>query len=248
MANRIQLCGACSIVLEGRERSTSLRGTQARALLAYLVFERHRSLSRSALIAALWQDAPPPAADEALRSLLSNVRRAIDRERLIGRETVRVHLPDDTWVDVEAAAAAVHEAESAVALGQWQRAWIAAHIAMSISERELLPAMSFGWVEERRSWLEGVRLRALEALAASSLGLAGPEIATATRAARALIAAQPLRESGYRLLMQALEAEGNPAEGLIVFDELRTALRDAVGTTPTAAAREIHRRLLGEPV
>jgi hypothetical protein len=48
--------------------------------------------------------------------------------------------------------------------------------------------------------------------------------------------------------MQALEAEGNPAEGLIVFDELRTALRDAVGTTPTPAAREIHRRLLGDPV
>ena len=69
------------------------------------------------------------------RSLLSNVRRAIDGERLIGRDALRLRLPSSTWIDVEAAAEAIHDAESAVALGEWQRGWIAAHIRKQRAER-----------------------------------------------------------------------------------------------------------------
>jgi DNA-binding SARP family transcriptional activator len=216
-------------------------------VLGFLILERHRSIGRAELADVIWGPSPPPAADQALRALLSNVRRSIDGSRIAGRDAIRLSLPADTWVDVEAASSAVHDAESAVALGEWQRAWVAAHIAMSVAERELLPFVSSPWVEQHRRWLGGIRVRALEALAASGLALGGPEIATARRAALALIAAEPLRESGYRILMQAHEVEGNPAEGLVVFDELRVLLRTRLGTTPSEAARSIHRRLLGEP-
>jgi SARP family transcriptional regulator, regulator of embCAB operon len=246
-ANRIQLCGACSIILDGRERNASLRGGQARALLGFLVLERRRAVARSELNEILWGPAPPMAPDQALRALLSNLRRSIGPQRLLGRDAVRVHLPPDTWIDVEAAASAVHDAESAVALGEWNRAWIAAHIAMSVTARQLLPFLSSPWIDERRRWLDALRVRAFEALAASALALGGPETATAKRAALALIDAEPLRESGYRLLMETHEAEGNPAQGLVVFEELRTLLRDQLGTAPTEASRAIHRRLLGEP-
>ena len=64
--------------------------------------------------------------------------------------------------------------------------------------------------------------------------------------ALALISAEPLRESGYRLLMEVHEVEGNPAEGLIVFDQLRTVLRNKIGIVPTQQTRALHRRLLGE--
>ena len=84
---------------------------------------------------------------------------------------------------------------------------------MSVTERELLPFLSTAWVEERRRWLAGVRVRALEALAASGLALGGPETTTAKRAAAALITAEPLRESGYRLLMEAHAIEGNRPKG-----------------------------------
>jgi DNA-binding SARP family transcriptional activator len=245
--NRIQLCGACSVVLDGRERNADLRGGQARAVFGFLVLERRRSIARSELSEAVWGATPPPAPSQALRALLSNVRRAIDPARIVGRDALRLHLPAGTWVDVEAAASAVHDAESAVALGDWQRAWIAAHIAMSVAERPLLPFLSSPWVEEQRRWLGGIRVRALEALAAAGLALAGPETATAKRAAVALIAAEPLRESGYRVLMEVHEIEGNPAEGLLVFDELRQLLRDEVGGIPSQITRTIHQRLLGEP-
>jgi two-component SAPR family response regulator len=50
----------------------------------------------------------------------------------------------------------------------------------------------------------------------------GPaELDSALRSGRALVALAPLRESGYRLLMEALAARGDTAEALVVYDLLR---------------------------
>jgi tetratricopeptide (TPR) repeat protein len=56
--------------------------------------------------------------------------------------------------------------------------------------------------------------------------------------------AEPYRESGYVLLMEALAARGNVAEALRVFDTLRTLLRDELGTTPSPETIAAHERLL----
>ena len=104
------------------------------------------------------------------------------------------------------------------------------------------------WVAERRREGEVVRVRALEALAAAGLRLGGRELGAAEQAARAAIAAAPFRESAHRLLMEVHEAAGNPAEALRAFEELRTLLRDELGTVPGRAALTVHERLLrGEP-
>jgi DNA-binding SARP family transcriptional activator len=242
--DRIQLCGEFAVRLDGRQRASELRGLQARALLAFLVFERHRLVDRFDAVEALWGEHPPAASAEALRALLSNVRRALGSERLAGRDELRLRLPDGIWVDVEVAARAVHDAESAVALQQWQRAWIAAHIAMNVSERPLLPRWSGTWIEERRVDLERTRLRSLEALAASGVGLAGTELSTAKRAAQALMDAAPYRESGHRFMMQALTLEGNIAQATLVFDGLRARLRDDLGIAPSEETLRLHSDLL----
>ena len=59
-----------------------------------------------------------------------------------------------------------------------------------------------------------------------------------------LRAIEPYRESGYRLLMRALEAQGNVAAALTVYDELRRLLRDDIGTAPAAQTQALHKRLL----
>jgi SARP family transcriptional regulator, regulator of embCAB operon len=235
------------VLLDGRQRAPELRGLQARALLAFLVFERHRTVDRFDAIETLWGEHPPAAAAEALRALLSNLRRAIGSERLVGREELRLRLPDGIWVDVEVAARAAHDAESAVALQQWQRAWLAAHVAMNIAGRPLLPRWSGSWIEERRVDLERTWLRALEALAASGVGLAGTELSTAKRAARTLMDTDPYRESGHRFMMQALALEGNTADALLVFERLRVRLRDDLGITPSEQTLQLHTDLLQGP-
>jgi SARP family transcriptional regulator, regulator of embCAB operon len=235
------------VLLDGRQRAPELRGLQARALLAFLVFERHRTVDRFDAIETLWGEHPPAAAAEALRALLSNLRRAIGSERLVGREELRLRLPDGIWVDVEVAARAAHDAESAVALQQWQRAWLAAHVAMNIAGRPLLPRWSGSWIEERRVDLERTWLRTLEALAASGVGLAGTELSTAKRAARTLMDTDPYRESGHRFMMQALALEGNTADALLVFERLRVRLRDDLGITPSEQTLQLHTDLLQGP-
>jgi DNA-binding SARP family transcriptional activator len=64
------------------------------------------------------------------------------------------------------------------------------------------------------------------------------------RAGRELALREPYRESGYRLLMEALTAQGNPAEALLVFEQLRVRLRSDLGVTPCAQTQELHLRLL----
>ena len=66
---------------------------------------------------------PPAAADTALRALLSKLRRVLPEHTLGGRAELRLSLPQDAFVDLEDARAAIHRAESALALGDWHRAW-----------------------------------------------------------------------------------------------------------------------------
>ena len=111
-----------------------------------------------------------------------------------------------------------------------------------------LPDAEGGWAAEQRRELETIRLRALETLAEAGLRQGGRELGAAEQAARAAIAAAPFRESAHRLLMEVHEAAGNPAEALRAFEELRSLLREELGTTPGPAAMTVFERVLrGEP-
>ena len=96
----------------------------------------------------------------------------------------------------------------------------------------------------RRREVEGLRLRALEALGEAGLRLGGRELDAAEHAARTAIGLAPFRESAHRLLMEIHEAAGNAAEALRAFDELRRLLRDELGTAPGPAVMALHARLL----
>ncbi len=230
--------------IAGRRVEPELPGRQGRQLLAFLASSRSRRSTRQELVAALWPEGAPDAAEASLAALLSKLRRVLGPEALEGKAELRLALPRDAWIDVEAAAVGVHRAESAVALGDWEQAWAPGRTALYVANRGFLPGYEAPWVDERRRWLEDVRLRALECVGTAGLHMRGTELAAAERAGRALVQAAPFRESGYRLLMEALEARDNVAEALRVYDGLRVLLRDELGVAPGAAAQELHARLL----
>jgi SARP family transcriptional regulator, regulator of embCAB operon len=188
---RIQLCGRLVVELVGRRVEAKLPGRQGRLLFAYLAATRSRRSTRSELVAALWPQGAPDAAESSLASLLSKLRRVLGADLLDGKSELRLALPADAWID-----------------------------------------------------LEDVRLRALECAGTAGLRMGGAELATAERAGRALVEAAPFRESGYRLLMEALAARDNVAEALRVYDGLRVLLREELGVAPGQAAQDLHRRLL----
>lgn len=241
----VQLCGRYVVRLEGERVEDVLPGRQGRLLLAYLALNRDRTVTRGELIDAIWSGELPRDPADAFAALLSKARAALGSRYLEGRGELRLVLPGDADVDVERAFASVHRAESACATGDLPRAWSAALAAQFVARRTLLADYEALWIDEWRRRLEDVHLRSLECYAKACLGLGGTELAAAERSARQLVRLMPLRESASGVLMEALAAQGNVAEALVVYEELRRRLRDDLGTTPSEPLQAIHLRLLG---
>jgi len=213
-------------------------------LLAYLVLNRGRHMGRDELIGALWPNQAPVSQDAALRTLLSRLRSSLGGDTLAGRDELILALPEPVWIDIEAAAAEVAQALEWLGRGDARRAWALAQVPLNIASRGLLPGSQASWLEPPRRELEEVHLLSLEVIGRAGLAMGGTQLQSAERAARTLIEAEPYRESGYVLLMQALAARGNVAEAMRVFDALRTLLRDELGTSPSPEAIAAHERLL----
>ena len=241
---RIQICGRVVVQIDGRRVEGGLPGRQGPALLVYLAANRDRPVSRDELIEALWPGDLPPRPEPALSVLLSKLRSSLGPASLEGRSQLRLAMPD-AWIDLEAAALGAHRAESAVALGDWMGAAGPARIALHTASRGVLPGVDAPWIDELRGRLEDIRLRALACVGASSLRIGGTELPAAERSARSLVRLSPYREAGYKLLMEALAAEGNTAEALQVYEALRCRLREELGSAPGGELQALHQLLLG---
>jgi SARP family transcriptional regulator, regulator of embCAB operon len=241
---RIQLCGRFVADLGGTRLEGALPGRRGRVLFAYLVLNRGRPVPRDELLVAGWGEDAPAEAGNALSVALSRLRHSLGADRLRGRTEVELLLPPATFVDAEAALEGAHRAESAIAEGRWAQAWGPAGIAYHVATRPFLTGLEASWIDEWRRRLEEVRLRGLECFAAASLGLGGPALAQAEERARMLTELAPYRETGHRLLMEALERRGNLAEALRAYERLRVLLREELGVAPSPTIQAVHRRLL----
>jgi SARP family transcriptional regulator, regulator of embCAB operon len=242
--SRIQLCGRYAVEVDGVRIEGTLPGRRGRVLFAYLALQRGRPVPRDELLMAGWGDDVPAEAGNALSVLLSKLRHSLGADRLRGRAEVELLLPPATFVDVQAALEGAHRAESAIAQGQWAKAWGPAGVAYHVATRPFLSGLEAPWIDQWRRRLEEVRVRGLECFAAAGLGLGGPALAQAEERARVLTELAPYRETGYRILMEALERRGNPAEALRAYERLRALLRTELGVAPSPAVQAVHRRLL----
>jgi DNA-binding SARP family transcriptional activator len=241
---RIQLCGRFVADIDGSRVEAALPGRRGRVLFAYLVLNRGRPLPRDELLMAGWGPDAPVTAGNALSVLLSRLRHGLGADRLRGRTALELLLPQATLVDVEAALEGAHRAESCIAEGQWAQAWGPAGIAYHVATRPFLAGLEAPWIDQWRRRLEEVRLRGLECFAAAGLGLGGPALAQAEERARMLTELAPYRESGHRILMEALARRGNVAEALRAYERLRVLLRDELGIAPSPIVQAVHRQLL----
>ena len=243
-ATRIQLCGRFVARVGGRRIDRELPGRQGRLLFSYLAVNRDRVASRDELAEALWPRGLPSAPELALSALLSKLRRLLPDGALEGRTEIRLGLERRARVDVEGARDGIHRAEALIAARDWYAAIGPTLVAHSISQRRFLPGEEGAWIDELRRELEDIQVRALECTARRSLGIGGPEIAVAERTARRLIDLSPYRESGYAVLMEAFERQGNTAEALRVYESLRALLRDELGAAPSPTVQRVHERLI----
>jgi DNA-binding SARP family transcriptional activator len=230
-------------------RESQLGGRQGRLAFVYLAAERERAVSQGELAELLWPGHVPPSWSVALSAIVSKLRAKLGKVGL-SRSGVLVQalgcyqlrLPAGSWVDLEAAASALHEAEGALQAKDDSAAYGPALIATVIGRRPFLVGEDGPWVEARRAWLADVLVRALECLSHASMAHGEPELALAH--AREVVRVEPFRESGYRLLMTVLRATGERAEALRVYERCRNLLADELGVSPSPETAALHRQLL----
>jgi DNA-binding SARP family transcriptional activator len=245
---RITVCGRLRLEAEaGVVEEASLPGRLGRRLWVYLVLNRRRPIGRGELTLALWGEDSPEAADASLNALASRLRSAIARvapevELRASGGTYDLGLPGDVFIDRERAWTAIHHVQALLRQGDVAEAWAEAVIANEIAARGLLPGEDGAWITAERRTLHDIEMQALEAIGEAEIDRHRAD--EAERVGRKLITADPLRESGYRLLMRALAAGGNPAQAGRVMDECRAAL-GAGGASPSAATEKVYRGVLG---
>jgi WD40 repeat protein/DNA-binding SARP family transcriptional activator len=250
---RIVLAGRIAVQIgDATVDERVLSGRQPRLAFTLLVVERHRPVTSEELAENLWPEQRPDTWQTALRGVVSRVRGFIVAAGVGPREAVHAHAgtyqllpPRDLEVDIERAVAETDLAAAALAVEDAAGAADLAARARSVLARPLLPGIDSSWVEARRRELALALHRALDVLGEARLR-SGDQTGAAT-AAEAAIAADPFRESAYRLLIRAFAAAGDGAAGLRVYDRCRDLLALELGVDPAPETQALHLELLQRP-
>ncbi|HTU16305.1 MAG TPA: AAA family ATPase [Solirubrobacterales bacterium] len=246
MANpEITLCGRLSVRWDGEQLEANLPGRQGRLLFSYLVLNRSHPVRRDELVEALWADEGLPSGGEALLAPpLSRLRKTLGPGRLEGRAELSLSLGQEARIDWEVAQDALDATRESLEAGDAESAWDLAIRAEEIFGGGLLPGLESRWIDEHRAHLEEMRLRSLEAVAGAGVRLGPAELARAERSARTAVEASPFRESARAALIEVMRAQGNIAEALRSYEELRILLREELGTFPAPELTALHEQLL----
>lgn len=231
-------------------RESDLAGRQGRLALVYLTIERERAVPQSELAEVLWPASLPGSWPVALSAVVSKLRQklgtlGLDRDRIIPNafRCYQFRPPADTWIDLEAAADAVHQAEGALAANQPKVAYGPSLIAATIAKRPFLVGEHSPWIAACRQRQRELLVRALDCRVEALL--AHGETALALDQARAAVELEPYRESGYRRLMQVLINQGDRGEAMRAYNECRRVLADELGVMPSSETESLRRTLAG---
>ena len=217
-------------------QAVELPGQKDRALLAILALAQGAPQSRDKLAGLLWSDRGDPQARDSLKHALTRVRQclggALSDALIADRQTVRLDLGrlsvDVVRVEQLARAGGPDALEQACALA-------AGDLLDGIGIRDA------GFEE----WLgaERQRLRRLHEDALTALLAPGLPAATRERAARRLIALDPLREAATRALMQVHLERGESAQAIKLFETLKDRLHAELGVKPEPETMRLHEAL-----
>jgi SARP family transcriptional regulator, regulator of embCAB operon len=243
---RIYVVGSLTVeVGEALVRERDLPGSQGRTVLAMLAVEHRRPLGREELADELWPERLPPSWETALRAVVSKVRTSLGaaglEPDLIGNAfgCYQLRRPRDSWLDLEAAAGALHAAETELARGDAAAAATSATVTCLICSRPFLPGVYSPWVLGTRERVAGLHLRARECLAEAFAELG--EFSRSAHAAETALRIDPYREPLYQRLIRSRALAGDRVGAARVFARYRDLLARELGLEPTAETVAVYR-------
>jgi predicted ATPase/DNA-binding SARP family transcriptional activator/Tfp pilus assembly protein PilF len=228
----IRLFGFFSAIRAG-EPLPPLRTRAEKWLLTLLALRPGHAISREWLSATLWPDSEPALGLYNLRRCLTNLRKALGtRTDLLLAPTPHTLCLNPAYVRVDVADFDAAIAEGSVA---------SLEQAVALYRGTLLEDCTEEWALTARIEREQAHLAALETLAAHAVTIHQPT--AAVRYLRLTIAADPLRETAYGALMQALAVCGDHAAVTQVYRDLRLLLHQELNIAPAAETEALYRCL-----
>jgi TolB-like protein/Tfp pilus assembly protein PilF len=220
----LKLLGVFELRLSDGE-AVELPGQKDRALLAILALAQGAPQSRDKLAGLLWSDRGDAQARDSLKHALTRVRQSL------GETLADALIADRQTIRLDPARVAV----DAVQLEQLVRSAIPESLeqACALAAGDLLDGINIRdagfeeWLQNERQRLRRLQEDALTSLLAPSL-----PIETRERAARRLIALDPLREAATRALMQVHLERGETAQAMKLFETLKGRLHAELGVKP----------------
>jgi DNA-binding SARP family transcriptional activator/CheY-like chemotaxis protein/EAL domain-containing protein (putative c-di-GMP-specific phosphodiesterase class I) len=249
-ATRIILLGRIAIERDGdAEPSISLTGRRAEVVFAFLAVEHRRSVDRDELANVLWPELLPDTWNAALRGVLSEVRRFLERGGLNPAETLiaeqgrlRFQLPPGAALDIDEARDALSEARILLSEGDPAGAAVSAGVAAEAAELTFLPFHEDGWAGDVRAELDRLHVDALE-LQTEAFAIAGDPRAALTAADR-LVRADPYLEAAHRLRIALFGELGDRAGALKAFERCKALLESELGIEPSPETTEVLRQAI----
>ncbi|MFE1475902.1 BTAD domain-containing putative transcriptional regulator [Streptomyces cyaneofuscatus] len=229
-------------VWDGEGREVRVPEAKVRALLADLLADDGGPVSADRLIHDLWGDAPPGRPTGALQAKVSQLRRAIGRDRVVRQPPgYRLRFDDDgDEVDAVRFRALVTRARPvqdprarAALLTEALELWRGPAYA-DFADAPFVRAAAQRLAEQRLSVLEEQAQARLEA---GDHALLAGELAD-------LVALHPLRERLVGVRMRALYATGRQSEALASYEDLRARLARELGIDPSPELAALHGAVL----
>lgn len=240
-----RLLGPIEAGVDGRP--LDIGGRRQRALLAVLLLSANEPVSRDCLAERLWGERPPAGAQHTLEVYVSRLRRVLQPaagcEVVLTRPGAYLLRTAEDRIDVRCFERLAGQGRRALAVNEPGQAAADLRAALALWRGGPLTGVgdeSFAQAEIAR--LEELRPRVIEDRIEAELALGGH--ADVIGELGALVAAHPLRERPYQLLMVALYRAGRQPEALAVFQSARRVLVGELGIEPSPALQQVERAIL----
>jgi predicted ATPase/DNA-binding SARP family transcriptional activator len=254
----ITLFGQFQVILNDSHhgsRAATFKTDLARALLAYLAVENHKSHRRSSLVGLLWPEQPEDSARHNLRQTLLYLRKSIHDVEMgpflrINRQEIQLETNSAYHLDVSDFYANIQAVENHRHTHPTGCLACMKHLeqAVEIYRGDFLEhfflessAPFEEWSMLMRETLRRYALQALNWLA--EYDLQRRNYARASRYAWRQIQMDPLREQAYRQFMAAMAGRGQRSEALSQFESLSRLLNQELGVSPGAETIRLYQQI-----
>lgn len=215
------------------------RIAKSMALLAYLAGRPRHEARREELLEALFDGRADESARAYLRQAVHRLREAMPDGIGPAFESGVVRFQRRVVISADSGRFESLLVQASRLRGEARLATLLE--ALELIERgEYLPGLDASWVAERRTRLEmqagDVRLEAAQ------LAFAAGRYQEAERLVTTALDDDPLRESGWRLLMRIANVTGDEDGVIAAYDRCRTALGD-LGAAPSGSTQQLLERL-----